>query len=670
MLALLKSLFRLPRWQKRLIQLFVDAVLLTASFFLAQWLRLESWAPLTSMATWSLWLAVLPISLGIFVRLGFYRSVVRYVNVRALQSLVIGIASSAGLLLLGAAQFSVFLPRSTCLIYAMLAIFSVGGVRFMLRAMHMHSQMRYKTRVIVYGAGSAGAQLVRSLDQGSEYIPVAFIDDWRGMDGTFVEGLKVYGPDALPRLVTNYGVNRILLAIPSATRARRQAILRMLKPLQIPVQTLPSIEDVIDGRAQLNEIRDVTVEDLLGRDPVPPNQALMDANIRGKVVMVTGAGGSIGSELCRQVLQQGPTRLLLYEINEYSLYTIEHELQQRIEEQRLAVSVKALLGSVQDRERLDSVMRVFGVDTIYHAAAYKHVPLVEYNSIPGILNNVFGTLATAQAAIDGGVETFVLVSTDKAVRPTNVMGTTKRLAELCCQALAEQQSTTRFTMVRFGNVLGSSGSVVPLFHAQIARGGPVTVTHSEVTRYFMTIPEAAQLVIQAGAMGTGGDVFVLDMGAPVKIADLAAEMIRLSGLEVRQKENPQGDIEIRFTGLRPGEKLYEELLIGKNVVDTEHPRIMSAKETYWPWARLEAYLQRLQQALQMRQHKQIRQLLLEAPTDYAPQGDIVDLEWLEAPATTRPKAPIASHYFPPQATRDDALQGSDPSTNTFVNRSA
>jgi len=628
MLGILNRLFRLSRRKKLLIQLSVDALLLSISFFTAYWLRLETWQPLFSGETWGLWLVAMPLSLAIFARLGFYRSVIRYMSIKALPSLLIGIASSALLLLSGATLLSVFLPKSACLIYAMLAFMSVGGVRFVLRTIHMRSLMRYKTRVIIYGAGAAGSQLVNTLRQGSEYTPVAFIDDWRGMHNTLVEGLKVYGPSSLKWLVNDYDAKRILLAIPSASRARRQEIIRMLEPLQVPVQTLPSMEDVIAGRAQLNEIRDVTVEDLLGRDPVPPNQELLDANIRDKVVLVTGAGGSIGSELCRQVLQQKPRQLLLLEFCEYSLYAIERELQQHVHDHQLPITVKALLGSVQDSERLNSVLRTFEVNTIYHAAAYKHVPMVEHNSIQGILNNVFGTLAAAQSAIQFGVETFVLISTDKAVRPTNVMGTTKRLAELVCQALADKQTQTRFTMVRFGNVLGSSGSVVPLFHEQIAKGGPVTVTHPDVTRYFMTIPEASQLVIQAGAMGNGGDVFVLDMGTPVKIADLAAEMIRLSGLEVRNESTPYGDIEIQYTGLRHGEKLYEELLIGENVAETAHPRIMSAKEDYWPWARLEYYLQELGQAIHARQHDVIRELLLSAPAGYAPRDEITDLEWL------------------------------------------
>ncbi|TLF45514.1 polysaccharide biosynthesis protein [Halomonas urmiana] len=632
-MVILERLFRLPRRYKRLILLTLDASLLTLSFLAAVWLRLEHLGPLAAPPAWGIWLVVLPVSLAIFLRLGFYRAVIRFMSTKALNTLVLGIASSAALLMLLCGLFAVAMPRSVCVIYPMLALLSVGGVRVFLRSLHMRQQIRYKDPVILYGAGSSGSQLVHSLRQGGEYTPVAFVDDWRGMHGTSVEGLRVYSPEALPRLVKDFGAKCILLAMPSAPRTRRQEVLRMLEPLAIPVQTLPSMEDVIAGRAQLNEIRDVTVEDLLGRDTVPPDQTLLDANIRDKVVMVTGAGGSIGSELCRQALQQGPRALLLFEFCEYALYAIERELLQRVEEQRLEVTVRALLGSVQDRQRLDSVLKAFGVETIYHAAAFKHVPMVEHNSIQGIRNNVFGTLATAQAAIAHGVETFVLISTDKAVRPTNVMGTTKRLAELVCQALAKQQRGTRFTMVRFGNVLGSSGSVVPLFNEQIAQGGPVTVTHPEVTRYFMTIPEASQLVIQAGAMGSDGDVFVLDMGSPVKIAELAAEMIRLSGLAVRNEANPEGDIEIRFSGLRPGEKLYEELLIGENAEQTAHPRILCAHEDYWPWPRLKDYLQALYRATQEHRHDTIRQLLLEAPTGYAPiTDDITDLVWRHTPA--------------------------------------
>nr|WP_298374312.1 nucleoside-diphosphate sugar epimerase/dehydratase [uncultured Halomonas sp.] len=629
MLSFFKQIFRLPRIYKRIIQVLVDTMLLMLSFVLAMLLRLDSWAPIYEQRTWLMLAALIPLSLLIFIRLGFYRAVVRYMSQKALHAILLGVVGSAIAMAVISYLLNLPIPRSVPVIYAMLALLTIGGIRVFLRSLYQRSLVRHKTCVAIYGAGAAGSQLVASLRHGQEYVPMCFIDDWHGMRGTLVEGLKVYSPNELPRLIKQYGVKRILLAIPSASLGRRREILKMLEPSAVPVQTVPSMADVIAGHARINEIRDVTIEDLLGRDPVPPNQSLLDANIRGKVVMITGAGGSIGSELCRQVLQQSPRQLILFEVCEYSLYQIEKELLQFSKAAGLTIPIKALLGSVQKRQRLEGVMRAFNVQTIYHAAAYKHVPLVEHNAIEGIRNNVFGTLETAKAAMASGVETFVLVSTDKAVRPTNVMGTTKRLAELICQAFAREQSATRFCMVRFGNVLGSSGSVVPLFRKQIREGGPITITHPDITRYFMTIPEAAQLVIQAGAMGHGGDVFVLNMGDPVRISDLAMHMVRLSGLEVMDANSPHGDIELIYTGLRPGEKLFEELLIGDEVIETAHPRIMTAKENYWVWHRLEKYLQRLHEAAVEVRHDDIRELLLEAPAAYHPQGQIADLVWIE-----------------------------------------
>ncbi|WP_082140486.1 nucleoside-diphosphate sugar epimerase/dehydratase [Halomonas sp. PR-M31] len=629
MLSFFKQIFRLPRIYKRIIQVLVDTMLLMLSFVLAMLLRLDSWAPIYEQRTWLMLAALIPLSLLIFIRLGFYRAVVRYMSQKALHAILLGVVGSAIAMAVISYLLNLPIPRSVPVIYAMLALLTIGGIRVFLRSLYQRSLVRHKTCVAIYGAGAAGSQLVASLRHGQEYVPMCFIDDWRGMRGTLVEGLKVYSPNELPRLIKQYGVKRILLAIPSASLGRRREILKMLEPSAVPVQTVPSMADVIAGHARINEIRDVTIEDLLGRDPVPPNQSLLDANIRDKVVMITGAGGSIGSELCRQVLQQSPRQLILFEVCEYSLYQIEKELLQFSKAAGLTIPIKALLGSVQKRQRLEGVMRAFNVQTIYHAAAYKHVPLVEHNAIEGIRNNVFGTLETAKAAMASGVETFVLVSTDKAVRPTNVMGTTKRLAELICQAFAREQSATRFCMVRFGNVLGSSGSVVPLFRKQIREGGPITITHPDITRYFMTIPEAAQLVIQAGAMGHGGDVFVLNMGDPVRISDLAMHMVRLSGLEVMDANSPHGDIELIYTGLRPGEKLFEELLIGDEVIETAHPRIMTAKENYWVWHRLEKYLQRLHEAAVEVRHDDIRELLLEAPAAYHPQGQIADLVWIE-----------------------------------------
>ncbi|MFY0990308.1 polysaccharide biosynthesis protein [Halomonas sp. C05BenzN] len=626
---LLQPLFRLSRPRKRTIQLLADCALIALSFLLAMLLRLEDWAPLAEARTWAALLVVIPVSLAIFVRLGFYRAVIRYMGHKASRAVFIGVIVSALSLPLASYLFALGIPRSVPFIYTMLALMTIGGVRFGLRALYLRSQIIHKPRVVIYGAGAAGRQLAVSLRHGQEYLPIAFVDDATGLQNTFIEGLKVYPPRQLGYLADTYGAQRVLLAMPSASRARRREILAELAPQGFPVQTIPGVADMVAGRARISEVRDVAVEDLLGRDPVPPNPALMDANLRGKVVMVTGAGGSIGSELCRQILRHGPKRLLLLETSEFGLYSIEQELRQLATTEGLAVCIKPLLGSVQHRSRLEAVMKAFAVQTVYHAAAYKHVPMVEHNVVEGIRNNVFGTLETARAAVAAGVETFVLVSTDKAVRPTNVMGASKRLAELVCQALADHQEATRFCMVRFGNVLGSSGSVVPLFRRQIQAGGPITVTHPEITRYFMTIPEAAQLVIQAGAMARGGDVFVLDMGEPVKIAELARQMVRLSGLRVCDEGQPDGDIAIAYSGLRPGEKLYEELLVGDDVSPTSHPRIMTAQEVCWSWPRLDAFLERLFDACRAFRHDTIRELLLEAPAAYRPRGEIVDLVWLE-----------------------------------------
>ncbi|MCG6656322.1 polysaccharide biosynthesis protein [Halomonas campisalis] len=655
---LLAQAFRLNRRIKRMIQIMADIFLLSASFILALILKTDSVSALAEPQAWLALLLALPITLLIFIRLGFYRAVIRYMSLRALHTLAFGIGLSVILLLIAGQLTGLSLAPSFLVIYGILAMLMVGGVRFLLRSLYRNQLIRYKTRVIIYGAGAAGSQLANSLRQGSEYVPVAFVDDWRGMHGTQVEGLWVYPTSKLPELIDNYAAERVLLAMPSVPRSRRRDILQALAPLNVPILTVPGAEDVVSGRAHIQDIRDVAVEDLLGRDPVPPQQELLDANIRDKVVMVTGAGGSIGSELCRQILPLQPRRLLLVDNCEYSLYTIEAELKQLATLEGLPSVIEPLLGSVQQRGQLESAMRAFRVQTLYHAAAYKHVPMVEYNVLEGVRNNVFGTLETARAALSAGVETFVLISTDKAVRPTNVMGTTKRLAELICQALSHTQYVTRFCMVRFGNVLGSSGSVIPLFRKQIAQGGPITVTHEAITRYFMTIPEAATLVLQAGAMGKGGDVFVLDMGSPVKIADLAREMVRLSGLKVRDDANPEGDIEIHFTGLRPGEKLYEELLVGENDTATTHPRILTARESCWEWPRLEALLDRLKAATERGDLAEIRQIMLEAPTSYAPQSPIVDLIWLEHDKNpvTALQAPVSPNFQTHSHTESKALE--------------
>ena len=470
---------------------------------------------------------------------------------------------------------------------------------------------------------------MEAIRQVNEYRAVAFVDDDAAAQKTIINDLAVYSPNQLNELIARYQVEKILLAIPSATTEERRRIIQSLENYPCEVLTMPGVKELVDGKISTTSLRKISVFDLLGRDPVAPKQELMHADIKDKVVMVTGAGGSIGSELCRQIIKNAPTKLILFELSEFSLYSIDKELREYQEANGTDIPVLPLLGSVQHRNRLFNVMKNFKVDTIYHAAAYKHVPMVEYNTIEGVRNNIYGTLACAMAAVDAEVSTFVLISTDKAVRPTNTMGATKRMSELVLQALAaESNHKTRFCMVRFGNVLGSSGSVVPVFEKQIAQGGPVTLTHQDITRYFMTIPEAAQLVIQAGAMGKGGDVFVLDMGESVKIIYLARQMIRLSGLEVKDANNPNGQIEIKITGLRPGEKLYEELLIGDAVEKTTHPRIMTANEVMLSWPELSDILTKMDEACREGDQLTVRQLMLDAPTGFAPKDEICDLVWM------------------------------------------
>jgi FlaA1/EpsC-like NDP-sugar epimerase len=480
---------------------------------------------------------------------------------------------------------------------------------------------------VIYGAGDAGISLLSVLKARRQYHVVAFVDDKRALQYRTLNGVKVFPSVQLSDLVQDGRVQKVLLALPAASRRRRHEIVSNLKNLAVRVQSVPDLSDIVSGRAKIDEFRDIDVSDLLGRDTVPPIESLFRSCIKGKSVMVTGAGGSIGSELCRQIIQLAPRRLVLFELSEFALYSIEQELRDFIVSRGLQIELLPLLGSVHHRQRVRDVMFSCDVQTVYHAAAYKHVPLVEHNMIEGLHNNVIGTWYTAEASLDAKVETFVLVSTDKAVNPTNVMGATKRFAELVLQALQSRNAKTRFCMVRFGNVLDSSGSVVPLFRDQIRRGGPVTVTHPEVTRYFMTIPEAAQLVIQAGAMSQGGDVFVLDMGQPVRIDSLARQMIALMGRTVRDESLPEGDIEIRYTGLRTAEKLYEELLIGTNVAGTDHPRILRAIEHSLPWERLQFLLDELLAALASYDCRRALLLLTEAVAEYEPESEICDYVW-------------------------------------------
>ncbi|CAM3863599.1 polysaccharide biosynthesis protein [Rheinheimera salexigens] len=621
---MLAFLLGLPRYIKRAISVFADIVFLTCSLVGAFVLTQNNTMQDVPGIAFSFGLA-LPLTLLLFTKLGLYRAVIRYIGQHALGAVLAGIVSNAFILILLFNIFGVEDKGNLIFVYAILALVSSGGIRLLARMFLVQRNNGHKERVLIYGAGSSGRQLAQALMNGEQYHPVVFLDDDTTLQRSTILGIPVGNPALINSLVKTHNVSRILLALPSASRSRRREVLDSLEELPIPVQSIPGMSDLVDGTMRIDELQDVKIEDLLGRESVEPKTKLLLANIRDKVVMVTGAGGSIGSELCRQILLCEPKALVLFERCEFSLYTIEQELSATIKQQQLEVKLMPIMGSVQRRERMQSVMTAFAVDTVYHAAAYKHVPLVEYNIVEGVINNVFGTWYAAEAAIAANVETFVLISTDKAVRPTNVMGASKRLAELVLQSLAKRQSTTRFCMVRFGNVLGSSGSVVPLFREQIRRGGPVTVTHKDIIRYFMTIPEAAQLVIQAGAMGEGGDVFVLDMGEPVKIADLARRMIHLMGLEVKDEVHPGGDIEVNYSGLRPGEKLYEELLIGDNVRQTEHPRIMAADEVCLTWTQMESILLQLDSYCNSFAVQKIIDLLHETPTEfnYSEHTDLV-----------------------------------------------
>ncbi|WP_423186044.1 polysaccharide biosynthesis protein [Alishewanella sp. d11] len=612
---MLAWLLSLPRSVKRLVSILIDTFFLTVSISAAFLLTQNGNTKQVELIALAFFITLF-LTLLIFTRLGLYRAVIRFMGQHALGAVLLGILGSCFALAGLFALLGVQERASLVIVYGLLALVTSGGVRLAARMLLQPNNNCHKTRVLIYGAGSSGRQLAQALLNGDQYQPVMFVDDDSTLQRSTILGIPVASPANIASLIKQKQIGRVLLAMPSASRSRRREVLDKLEYLPIPVLSIPGMSDLVDGSMRIDELQDVKIEDLLGRDAVAPKTKLLHANIQHKVVMVTGAGGSIGSELCRQIIHCQPKTLVLFELSEFALYSIEQELQNTIKEQGLEVTLIPVMGSVQRQNRLETLMRTFAVNTVYHAAAYKHVPLVEYNVVEGVRNNVFGTWYTADAAIKAGVETFVLISTDKAVRPTNVMGASKRLAELVLQALAQYQSRTRFCMVRFGNVLGSSGSVVPLFREQIRKGGPITVTHKDIIRYFMTIPEAAQLVIQAGAMGKGGDVFVLDMGEPVKIADLARRMLHLMGLEVRDAEHPHGDIEIKYTGLRPGEKLYEELLVGNNVRNTEHPRIMAADEVCLSWEEMQHLLLRLDKACNNFAVEEIIELIRSAPTEF------------------------------------------------------
>lgn len=633
---MIKKFLSQSRRQKQAIAVFADLILLFAAFWSALALRFETFLPDFVAYGWQMVAAPL-LAIPIFIKLGLYRAVIRFMEDRVVFVVAGGVTLSVLLLAaLVALTHSPGLSRGVLAIYWLLAIVYVGATRFLARSYFLHAERRQaeRKRVAIYGAGSAGTQLAYALRAGKEYWPVVFFDDSPGLHKTEVAGLRVHSPTELETIIQARNIDELLLAIPSASRARRAEIIDQLEGLHCKVKLVPGMADVVSGNVAIDAIREVEIEDLLGRELVAPDTALLGRCITGKVVLVSGAGGSIGSELCRQIVRLRPARLVLMELSEFALYSIEQELATLCMRSNLMVELIPLLGSVIHQRRNEMVMKSFRVQTVYHAAAYKHVPLVEHNPIEGLRNNAVGTRHMAEAALAAGVETFVLISTDKAVRPTNVMGASKRLSELILQALAKKGGRTRFCMVRFGNVLGSSGSVVPLFRKQIAAGGPITLTHADITRYFMTIPEAAQLVIQAGSMGLGGEVYVLDMGKPLKIIDLARRMVHLSGLELRDEAHPDGDIAIEIVGLRPGEKLYEELLIGDNVEGTSHPLIMRAYEHEVPWEVLTDLLAKLDLACRDFDFEKTLNLLGLLVQEYAParHGD-GELLWREMTET-------------------------------------
>lgn len=592
----LRKMVELPRNIKQACLLGLDMVFVTASMWCAVAFRYGHLNFHLGPLEYACGAVTVLVSAIVFLRLGLYRAVIRFMGQQAIWAILTAVSYSS--LVLGATVFftQANVPRSMPFIYFALALLCIGGTRLTVRAYYQAKLRSRSDNVIIYGAGESGRQLLTALHQGDQYQVVVFVDDDPGLQHSVINGLQVAHPRELEQLIAQHNITQVLLAIPSASSERRKEIINSLVGLPVYVRTVPRINELVSGQSSVIQIQDISLDDLLGRDPVPPHPELIDRCITGKVVMVTGAGGSIGSELCRQIVLSGPSELVLLDNSEYALYNIERELRQLMATAGQELELVALLGTVQDQQRLESIFRTFGVQTVYHAAAYKHVPMVEHNVAEGVANNVFGTWYAAEAARKTRVETFVLVSTDKAVRPTNIMGASKRFAEMILQGLAQQDTHTRFCMVRFGNVLGSSGSVVPLFREQIASGGPVTVTHPEVSRYFMSIAEAAQLVLQASAMGTGGDVFVLDMGEPVRIVDLARRMIRLSGYEMNHDTHVGEHIDIEFIGLRPGEKLHEELLLGSNVTGTGHPMIMRAEEECLSHRRMNKLL------LELRQH--------------------------------------------------------------------
>lgn len=630
---------------------FADVVMMLFALWASFSMRLGQFHIPEKVEIW-IFLVAPFIAIPIFIKLGLYRAIVRYIGFKALWTIIKAVSFYAviwaALIFLSGVSG---VPRSVTLINWLAAILLIGGSRMIVRwwfaGIEITSPLNAKVKrhAVIYGAGSAGIQLASVLGYSKEYSPVAFIDDNLELQSNTINGLRVYSINELDKLIIQLDIDEVFLALPSASHTVRKRIIQLLEKYPVHVRTLPSMTEVADGKIKLEDIKEIDLEDLLGRDSVSPDEKLFDACIKNKSVLVTGAGGSIGSELCRQILTRGPTKLVLFELSEIHLYQVEKEFRQLISENDLDIELIPALGNVIDEVRISEIINHYSISTIYHAAAYKHVPLVEHNIVEGVHVNTLGTYTVALSAMSNNVETFILISTDKAVRPTNVMGASKRFAELVLQGLATQTSNTKFSMVRFGNVLGSSGSVVPLFRDQIKNGGPVTVTHQDIIRYFMTIPEAAQLVIQAGAMSLnsnhkGGDVFVLDMGEPVKISELATKMIHLMGFNIKDKENPDGDIEIEYTGLRPGEKLYEELLIGDNATGTSHPRIMRAEEEAYTFEQVNDYLVKLKNSINKYKVEEVRQLLIEVVKGFQPSGENEDFLWKQKQSNNKPDSVV------------------------------
>ncbi len=622
------KLLSLSRNYKRLISILIDSIFICSAFWLAYFLRLSSLTDFNNPQHWQVLACLIPLTIVINIKFGLYRAIIRFFSFQALRVIVKSVFLSSVALVVLSLVFDSFLPRSVPIIFGFFLFVFSAGSRLSVRNWVNSKLSKGKSNILILGAGATGRQLIQTLQAGNEFNPIAFIDQKEDLIGLTIDGFSVYPISQLPYLIKDHQVTHILLAIPKASRKQKIEIIQSLKDFNVEILSIPRMSDVVSGKAKIDDLIEIPIEEILGRDPVSPKPELLKANIEQKVVMVTGAGGSIGSELCRQIIKHSPKELVLFDSNEFNLYQIEQELGAILSKNLSNIKVHAVLGNVQNKQRVEQVLQSLTVQTLYHTAAYKHVPLVENNVVEGIKNNIFGTLNTAKAAIEANVETFVLISSDKAVRPTNIMGTTKRIAEHILLSIPKNNSSTRFCIVRFGNVLGSSGSVIPLFKQQIKQGGPITVTHKEVTRYFMSIPEAAQLVIQAGAMGQGGEIYLLNMGEPVKIYELAKNMIRLSGLQVRNTENPEGDIDILITGLREGEKLYEELLVDHQSQATDHKLIMRSNESCLNWQTVEPVIKKLEVACERYDLPMVRKVLLSASSDFKPVSNLCDIVYL------------------------------------------